>query len=1343
MATSGWQRLFLATAMTMLSAQCAFQAGTAGPNVFPENRIRLHVDDPAGLKIDWPMTVGVPFPRGCLKSADNVRLTDGAGKEVPCQVDQTATWLDGSVRWIRVSFTGRTDGAYFVKFGENVSRMPVSDGIQVSEEKNWIVVNTGPAEFKIRFDGALIDEAKIGDRLILKDGARGAYLVDNQGRRAILGGKDMDVRIVDTGAFRTVIRAEGWYRFEGDSPANAARGVTWMYFSAQSPVVRIVHRLILTEDTNKLWFKDIGIEFPSAFAGAKARFDTDHAPGGTSTEVTLAEGDSAWMLQDDYPHFLERGSHFSLVHRQNGKEQEIVAGPACGEWCDLSDGKAGYTVALREFAEQFPKEFEATSRGVTARLWAGRSGRELDFRADYLAKNYFGEWVNYYPGYPHKGNPPGVEGFKQIPSNAQATSKTHELFFIARGEPIEASRIAQESQAATQRVLLQPDPAWTCTMEAVGPAMQPKDAKRFPNEERLISDFFDRIMFPYQVFPLTGYIAWGVNPNLDWGKDKKTGRWYPDWYRLRHLVDYNLRRSVWTLWARSGERKYLEWGERFNRFACDMEMHHWDVGKKFRGGFGSEWGHTYLLSLHIPLYWGDSSEVISGSSGTDMANYLYQYYFLGDRHAWETIEEFGDAIRNHYDLKEASKSQEAFLIFRMLLQLYSMKWDEYYGRIVRELAASIMDPNSPNGFFRDSHYGPLYKVTRNLMGVMDYYLMTGDPLAKETFLKAVDYEYRFKSDGPPLSYQNGTAFYYSLAYQWTKRPEYLSMVNAAIERSLAAEKTTLAEDLAPGLDKITKFPYRGLQLQLHPLFNMPIALRVLALHDGPIQTFPLLVKHSPSSISWAVFDKPAGKNADLWVCYWTTHAVEVTPIVLGPDLKPASRVRIVRKEKQMPMWNDYVQQPGQGRWFVEFEFPADLPAGEYRVGCDNPEAFYVLKANVDRMVLECPEGVWIGSTGMIEEKPYFFSVPEGETEVRLFLSRDAKVTRPDGSVAEDTAGKIAGEMTYPVQGKFGLWGVEQPDAGHVIFRNINPIVAFGEKDRFFLPKTRITAPKPDFTPPPTDAVFTDGVIGKAIQINDGDSFRFPRGDMLPDGTYLNFPFHEGTIEFYYRPNWSTVDFPVPTQTVYEYSFLNAGSIELRHYFGRAYTRDHIYGDVTFLTRGWMREAGKGWGKDYGNGARKFFRKGEWTHVAATWRIDPKDKDPKRRYEAYVFIDGKKRLRTWSYPYDPWYYDMSRGRVPLIQGPIAEWIQIGTATSGVPLGGTETASLDGMKNGCFDEFRISDVVRYESDFTPPKTAFEPDSHAKALFHFDDNSAGIGAEGKAFVVEFRNGAMSGKK
>ena len=49
-------------------------------------------------------------------------------------------------------------------------------------------------------------------------------------------------------------------------------------------------------------------------------------------------------------------------------------------------------------------------------------------------------------------------------------------------------------------VLVLPDPVYTCVTNAMGLPMWHRDVKRFPKQEQLISDFFDRTVFPYQVF---------------------------------------------------------------------------------------------------------------------------------------------------------------------------------------------------------------------------------------------------------------------------------------------------------------------------------------------------------------------------------------------------------------------------------------------------------------------------------------------------------------------------------------------------------------------------------------------------------------------------------------------------------------------------------------------------------------------------------------------------------------------------------------------------------------------------------------------------------------------------
>ena len=55
------------------------------------------------------------------------------------------------------------------------------------------------------------------------------------------------------------------------------------------------------------------------------------------------------------------------------------------------------------------------------------------------------------------------------------------------------------------------------------------------------------------------------------------------------------------------------------------------------------------------------------------------------------------------------------------------------------------------------------------------------------------------------------------------------------------------------------------------------------------------------------------------------------------------------------------------------------------------------------------------------------------------------------------------------------------------------------------------------------------------------------------------------------------------------------------------------------------------------------------------------------------------------------------------------------------------NLSKEKGTTFDELRISDIVRYKEDFTPPSrgTQFQLDQHTRALFHFDGTLDGQSA------------------
>ena len=1246
----------------------------------------MRVNDVSGFTGSWPLVGGLPLPQGAVRDPAQVRVCDARGREIPAQVDTAATYRDGSLRWALISLMAPPQGTVRAEYGPGVRRAAVQ-GLRITRDGGQVRVSTGAADFTLDGGNLLLQSAELtgADRVPLwGPGEHYAYLVDNQGRTARCAGPQAGVEIttLKDGPLRAVLRTEGWY--VTDTGERLARGIARLSFFAGSPMVQISHSLIFTEDTNRLWLKDYGIEVPVR-GGTRAVFDTSQAYDATTQAVALPDGASASLLQDDYPHFAETGSHFSLTVRDGQTAREVATGAACGEWCDLASDRVDVTVAVRDLAEQFPKELEARAQGIRVHLWPERSGRELDFRAATLVKNYWQSWAALAPG--------GAEALAKTASNAQGASKTHELWLMPhRGTP-EVPAIARQCHAACQPPLLQADPTTLCASGALTWPVHPYDPQRFPAEEAMISDFFDRLTLPYKVFPMTGLIAWGCQPYLDF--TRRDGKWYAVFYRLSQLVDYGMRRHVWTLYARSGDRRYYDYAARFDRFAADWEIAHVTAGQKIKGGFA-------VGDIHKPLYWGTSSLVLNTDiSGHDIVNWLLEYYLTGDERALEATREFGEAVKQTWDLKAARAGYCPFVITRVLTALYTREWDESFHAMARDLAHQIIDPQSPNYLTNEMAYGALYKVDRNAAALYDYWWATGDDLARQAFLKAMDYQYRFNRIPPAIEYQNGGAYLLTIAYQWTGRPEYAAAVQQLVRGGLAAEGKPLAEELTGDPRLSERLPYRGVHLNMHTTLGLPTALALLAGLDKPPPSFPILVKSFQSDDATAIFAKPAGQAVTLGVYVQTTQAGEVGVQVLGPDGAPVAAE--VKTEERIASY-----APSQFRHFsLRVTVPAAAPAGLYQVVPGPTEEFVVQDASVPQVSLACPSGAWLGGGGLAAGMPLYFRVPPGQQSVDLLVGRPVTVRRPDGSVALEPTNEGIGRVSLPVQGAAGAWSVHSPWPAHVELLNLDPVVAYGDPARLI----QSAAPplrRPEPILPSPQETFVPGVMSQAVQLAGDRTLSFPAGERLADGSTRHLPTTEGTIELWFRPNWSSSELAFRDGQLLQRDFLRAGAINFYYRYGQGPVRDNLYSYVDLLTRGKLGAPGRETDGLIGGHARHFMQKAQWVHLAATWQLQQGKRGTEGSFA--VFVNGEKMEPTWNYPRS------LTGRDPYRLQEVAARIVLGAC------------------DGCLDELRVSRVRRYEGDFTPSRQPFAPDAQTAALFHFDGSLNGLsGAEGAVIAAQ----------
>ena len=105
-----------------------FRAAPPTPRATSLKTISLAVPEPTEHpRTDWPVTLGLPFPRGVLAWTEDLTLTDSAGKRSVLQAKPLSRWSDGSVAWAVLDFsasTGPSAASYALQANPDPSNRP-------------------------------------------------------------------------------------------------------------------------------------------------------------------------------------------------------------------------------------------------------------------------------------------------------------------------------------------------------------------------------------------------------------------------------------------------------------------------------------------------------------------------------------------------------------------------------------------------------------------------------------------------------------------------------------------------------------------------------------------------------------------------------------------------------------------------------------------------------------------------------------------------------------------------------------------------------------------------------------------------------------------------------------------------------------------------------------------------------------------------------------------------------------------------------------------------------------------------------------------------------------------
>ncbi len=582
-------RTSILMAISFLSAQLCVPPDFAAA----ATRVDLVIDEPfADRKAAWPITTGVPFPRGKLTSAEHCRLIDDRGVERPLQARVSATWdlEQKSVRWMTIDFVAEPGCKYALEFGDDIVRQQTATHLVETRDGN-VTVATGAlrVEFSATGNSAVrtITADLDGDgqtssgEVVASGAAEGEhYYLDQSGQRFSSARDGIDRRVVveSPGPVRVCVRVDGFYT--GPGGERIAKYRTRYHFFAGLPLVKVIDELGFIGSTKQTRFTDIGfaIDLKVKTAGRRVVVDASGESGNQSLDVPWqADTQSVSSFQKTFRHYgnLE---HEAAVVQTSAQQTKTLAQPErMGEWLQVSDDRSAVTGSLRWFWQQFPKEWEATPNQLTLHLWSPRGG-ELDFGAAGIEQFFGAGGAKYLRAGQEKAALSPLEPFflfadvpaiKRGAAQGLGINKHHE-FWLHFGPASRRDDGAEYGRLAASQPLALASGAWNCSTDVFGPlASRPNDAPA----EAAVDRIFDLSRQAQDEFGDYGWWLFGAGPHYSYHWDADAKKFFADSRRFEFHT-YGKETQLWWNYLRSGERKFYDWAIPSENHWVDVAVSH-------------------------------------------------------------------------------------------------------------------------------------------------------------------------------------------------------------------------------------------------------------------------------------------------------------------------------------------------------------------------------------------------------------------------------------------------------------------------------------------------------------------------------------------------------------------------------------------------------------------------------------------------------------------------------------------------------------------------------------------------------------------------------------------------
>ncbi len=1063
-------------------------------SVHAATQVALKIDSPvAALGRAWPLYVGVPFPKDTFRDAQQARVIDAAGNPVPAQTRVKARWPNSdAIRWLGVDFVGDPSQSYRFEFGPEITApkfAPDTPRLTLKHTEKGIELSTGPALFLLPTTGPLIARAWLDldgngrfddSERILSSEQGELYAIDQEGRLALSGAdpQEPDTLTLEPGiedlhtqgsALHVAVRREGWYT-TGTNQERVARHITRLHFYAGKSFVRIEHTFVMTRNTTKgsyaerrnkappIWFRDLGIRFDHALSGERVVTfaDDSEAPDHTARFRQQAGDSPLFMFQEKAFYFNHMDPHadcrFVIGRDEPSGATVLKEGERCGDWVVLQNARAGVALGIRNLWQQYPKELQVSENSLSARLWSNRGGRELDFRLETYLTRWPTNWFNpiLHGDY---GDAYNAVIKKSGQGHALGMAKTHELLLFLLPGRTAGSQISPTLQTLSQPVTVLADPDWLYRTEAMSP-LYPRDTQRFPLAEAYMENFFDHYMSVIRTWGDYGFLDFGAGPHVWYRVGKSESfkdRWFPYLFRFSPSIDYGFHTHLWRMYARSGQRKYLDYAEETNRQRMDLCMVHWDEpGISFTTKSGTLYGkYRGAFSAAMNVFpWSPYSQ-LHHNSGTDLRQ-LYWFDYLRDyRRAREVADSYHTLINRLWDAGSTGPftGTRPFATLKNLGTLYQETGDPKILQIGRERLAALVDLKSPQAVTPHLATG-LAKYGTKIGAVERWYEATGDELAAQALLRGADTYARTSMGNVPHTYYNVLPRVLNRAYRITENSLYARILKrnqdmaVAMYHNVETDQWTLSDTSAISMSN-----------SAYPLGDMALGMDAIV-RAGDLGPVPVLQQTGPGETVYAILQKPARRQVTLDL----RGRVPLTPRLFTLDGKPVETAILKPFREEL-----YSLELSAAPRFFDLQLPAELAEGTYLLDAGaGGLPWEVTWTDASQIVLYIPNGLsegcgstWVGrydpkNTPEAAPLTWYFQVPAHTGEFTILHSSAIELRNPLGQRVPIESKQPQTTIAVPAGQDDAFWSFIARRPAHIELRGVPPVVA-SSPDHFFLP----------------------------------------------------------------------------------------------------------------------------------------------------------------------------------------------------------------------------------------------------------------------------------------------------